>query len=105
MEIRRRGASQHVPCGEGDKGVAETADGEKGSEGGKPKPKARYRLIDGRNLATLVDDIINWGPELAKNREQREKGARYREWAEFAHRQVVETGDLINKCVHIHGVA
>ena len=42
---------------------------------------------------------------MAKNRDKGEKGARYREWAEFAHRQVIATGDLINKCIYIDGVA
>ena len=41
----------------------------KGGEGGKPKPKGRYKLIDGRTLATLVDDIVKWGAEVAMNRE------------------------------------
>ena len=98
-------ASQHAPNGERGEGVAGTTEGEKGGKGTKPKPKGRYKLIDGRNLATLVDDIIKWGAELAKNRDKGEKGARYREWAEFAHRQVIATGDLINKCVHMDVVA
>ena len=98
-------ASQHAPNGEGDKGMAGTAEGAEGGERGKPKPKGRYKLIDGRNLATLVDDMVKWGAELASNREKGEKGARYREWVEFAHRQVIAMGDLINKCVHMDGVA
>ena len=56
-------------------------------------------------MATLVDDMVKWGAELAKNRDNGEKGVRYREWAEFAHRQVIATGDLINKCIHMDGVA
>ena len=62
-------ASQHALNGEGGEGVAGTTGGGKGSERGKPKPKGRYKLIDGRNLATLVDDIVKWGAELAKNRD------------------------------------
>ena len=77
--------------------MAGIAEGVTGGEGGKSKPKGRYKLIDGRNLATLVDDIVKWGAELASNREKGEKGARYREWVEFAHRQIIATGDLINK--------
>ena len=98
-------ASQHVPNGEGGEGVAGTTEGVKGGEGAKPKSKGKYKLIDVRNLATLVDDIVKWGTELAKNRDKGEKGARYREWTEFAHWQVIATGDLINKCVHMDGVA
>ena len=56
------------------------------------------------NLATLVDDIVKWRAEMAKNRQNGEKGARNREWAEFAHQQVIAMGDLINKCVHMDGV-
>ena len=98
-------ASQYVPNGEGGEGVAGTTEGEKRGEGGNPKSKGRYKLIDARNLGTLVDDIVKWGTELAKNRDKQEKGVRYREWGEFAHRQVIATGDLINKCVHMDGVA
>ena len=55
---KRLDASQHAPSGEGNKRVAGTAEGEKGGEGGKPKLKGRYKLIDGRNLSTLVNDIV-----------------------------------------------
>lgn len=85
--------------------MAGTVEGVKGGEGGKPKPKGKYKLIDGRNLLILVDDIIKWGAEMAKNRENEEKGARYREWVEFTDRQVIATGNIINKCVHMNGVA
>ena len=98
-------ASQHAPNVESSEGVAGTTEGEKGGEGGKPKPKGRSKVIDARNLASLVDDIFKWGAEMAKNRDKGEKGVRDREWAEFTHRQVIATGDLINKCVHIDGVA
>ena len=54
-------ATQHAPSGEEDKGASGNVEGEKGDEGGKPKPKGRYKLIEGRNLATLVDDIVKWG--------------------------------------------
>ena len=54
-------ASQHAPNDQGGEGAAGTTDGVKGGEGGKPKPKRRYKLIDGRNLATLVDDIVKGG--------------------------------------------
>ena len=101
---KRLDASQQSPIGEGVKGVAGTAEDEKGGEGGNRKPKGRYKLIDGRNVVTLVDDIVKWGAELAKNKEKREKGARYREWAEFAHKQVIGTGDLNNKSVYMDGV-
>ena len=67
--------------------------------------RGRYKLIDRRNLATLVDDIIGWRAKLAKNRENGEKGVKYREWAELAYQQVVVTGDPVNKCVHMDGVA
>ena len=46
-----------------------------------------------------------WGAELIKNREKGEKGTRYEEWAEFALRQVIATGDLINKWIYMNGVA
>ena len=98
-------ASQYAPSEEGDEAVVWTAEGEKGGKGGKPKPKGRYKVIDRRNLATLVGDIVKWGAELSNNREKSEKCARYSDWAEFAHRQVIATGDLINKCVHMDGVA
>ena len=62
-------ASQHALNGEGDEGAAGTTGGGKGGEGGKPKPKRRYKLIDGRNLATLVDNILKWGAELVNNRD------------------------------------
>ena len=98
-------ASQHATNGQDDKGVVGAAEGEKGVAEGKPKPKRRYKLIDGRNLVTLVKDNLKWGAELAKNREKVEKGARYSEWAEFTHRQVIGTGDPINKSVFMDGVA
>ena len=104
-KVKGLDASQHTPNKEIDKGVAGTAEGEEGGEEGKSKPKGRYKLIDGRNLATHVNDIVKCGTNKAKNRGKGEMGARYREWAEFAYRPAIETGDFINKCVHKHGVA
>ena len=97
--------SQHAPNGESGKVTGETTEGEKGGDKERPKPKGRYKLINGRNLATLVDDIVKWGSEMAKISDKGDKGATNREWAEFAHRQVIATGDLINKRIHIAGVA
>lgn len=61
--------------------------------------------MDGRNLPTLVDEIVKWGSEMGINNQKGEKGAKYRYWVEFAHRQVSATWDLIIRCIHIDGLA
>lgn len=53
----------------------------------------------------MVDDIMKWGTEMGKYEKNGGKGAKYKDWADFAHRQVIATGDLIDRCIHMDGAA
>ena len=48
---------------------------------------------------------MKWGSEMGKYEKNGEKGAKYRDWADFTHRQVIATGDLIDRCIRMDGVA